>query len=59
MNAIKRDPYHGYHQSVRPRAGLLLLWPAYVNYFLHPNLSQDAALRVVIEVQLQQPSGPG
>ncbi len=59
MNAIKRDPYHGYHQSVRPRAGLLLLWPGYVSYFLHPNPSQDAALRVVIEVRLQQPSGRG
>jgi hypothetical protein len=59
MNAIKRDPYHGYHQSVQPRAGLLLLWPAYVNYFLHPNHSKDAALRVAFDVNFQQPSDRG
>jgi len=52
MNAIKRDPYHRYHQSLRPRAGLLLLWPAYVSYFIHPNVSNDAALRVAFDVQL-------
>ena len=54
MNAIKRDPYHGYHQSLRPRAGLLLLWPAHVHYFLHPNQSRQPAVRVAFDVQLQQ-----
>jgi hypothetical protein len=59
MNAIKRDPYHGYHRSLRPRAGLLLLWPAYVSYFLHPNTSDDAALLVAFGVQLRaaEPGG--
>jgi len=59
MNAIKRDPYHGYHQSLRPRAGLLLMWLAYVSYSLHPNLSQDPAMRVAFEVQMHPgPGGP-
>jgi hypothetical protein len=53
MNAIKRDPYHGYHQSLRPRPGLLLLWPAYVSYFMHPNLSREPAMCVAYQVQLQ------
>ncbi len=52
MNAIKRDPYHDYHRHVRPRAGLLLMWPAYVSYFLHPNRSHEANLRVDFDVQL-------
>jgi hypothetical protein len=52
MNAIKRDPYHGYHRHVKPRAGLLLMWPAYVSYFLHPNQSHQAAMRVAFDVQL-------
>ncbi len=52
MNAIKRDPYHDYHRHVRPRAGLLLMWPAYVSYFMHPNQSHEAALRVTFDVQL-------
>jgi len=53
MNAIKCDPYHGYHRHVRPRAGLLLMWPAYVSYFMHPNQSHEANLRVAFDVQLQ------
>ena len=52
MNAIKRDPYHDYHRHVRPRAGLLLMWPAYVSYFLHPNRSHEANLRVDFDVSL-------
>lgn len=56
MNAIKRDPYHGYHRSLQPRAGLLLLWPAYVSYFVHPNNSNESAMRVAFDVQLH--AGP-
>ncbi len=52
MNAIKRDPYHDYHRHVRPRAGLLLMWPAYVSYFMHPNPSHEVNLRVDFDVQL-------
>ncbi len=52
MNAIKGDPYFGYHRHVRPRAGLLLMWPAYVSYFMHPNQSREAAMRVAFDVQL-------
>jgi hypothetical protein len=59
MNAIKRDPYHGYHRSLRPRAGLLLLWPAYVSYFMHPNFSGEPAMRVAFDVQLRaEPGSP-
>lgn len=57
MSAIKRDPYHGYHQSLQPRAGLLLLWPAYVSYFIHPNHSPGPAVRVAFDVQLHNEPG--
>lgn len=52
MNAIKRDPYHGYHHSLKPRPGLLLMWPAHVGRFVHPNWSVEAALAVSFGVQL-------
>lgn len=52
MNAIKRDPYHGCHQHLIPRAGMLVIWPAYVSYFVHPNRSDEPAMRVAFEVQL-------
>jgi hypothetical protein len=57
MNAIKRDPYHGYHRSLQPRAGLLLLWPAHISYFLHPNFSEHPAMRVAFDVLLHS-EGP-
>jgi len=53
MNAIRRDPYHGYHQHLVPRAGLLVIWPAYVSYFMHPNRSDEAAMRVAFDVRLR------
>ena len=56
MNAIKRDPYHRYHQSLGPRAGLLIMWPAYVRYFVHPNRSHEPAMRVAFDVQLRSRS---
>lgn len=59
MNAIRRDPYHGYHQHLVPRAGLLVIWPAYVSYFMHPNRSDEAALRVAFDVHLQTSAQAG
>lgn len=52
MNAIKRDPYHDYHKHLIPKPGLLVMWPAYVSYFVHPNPSREPAMRVAFDVQL-------
>ena len=38
MNAIRKDPYAINHYTVRFEAGLLLLWPSYVLYYVHPHL---------------------
>ncbi len=59
VNAIKRDPYFGYHQSLRPRPGLLLLWPAHVRYIVHPNRSRLPAITVELSVRLQAGGEPG
>ena len=56
MNAIKRDPYYRYHRHVIPRAGLLIIWPAYVSYFVHPNPSREPAIGIVFDVQLHAPA---
>ncbi|MDX1433126.1 MAG: hypothetical protein R3286_11830, partial [Gammaproteobacteria bacterium] len=40
-NAINGDPYQRYHETLRPVAGLLLIWPGHVRCFAHPNLGRD------------------
>lgn len=52
MNAINKDPYISYNQTVTLLPGNLLIWPAYVSYFLHPNLAREPAVRVAFDIQV-------
>jgi len=52
MNAIDKDPYVLYHHTVELRPGLLVLWPAYVPYFMHPHVWREPALRIGFDVRL-------
>lgn len=53
MNSIRRDPYALYHHTMALTPGSLLMWPAYVNYFLHPTHAHEPAIRVAFDVHLQ------
>ena len=53
MNSIRRDPYLNYHHSVTLTPGLLLIWPAFVRYFEHPNHSREPAVRVAFDVHVE------
>jgi uncharacterized protein (TIGR02466 family) len=53
MTAIKGDPYIEPEYTVEPKAGMLLLWPAFVNHFVHPNLSKQPRLSVSFNVLLK------
>jgi len=53
MSAIKGDPYIEPEYTVEPHAGLILLWPAFVNHFVHPNLSKQPRLSVSFNVMLK------
>lgn len=53
MNAIKGDPYIDPEYTVEPQPGMILLWPAFVNHFVHPNLSKESRLSVSFNVMLQ------
>jgi hypothetical protein len=53
MTAIKGDPYIEPEYTVEPKAGMILLWPAFVNHFVHPNLSKQARLSVSFNVLLK------
>lgn len=52
MNAINKDPYIAYNLTYALEAGQLLIWPAYVSYFLHPNLAREPAIRVAFDIHV-------
>jgi len=53
MTAIKGDPYIEPEYTVEPTSGMILLWPAFVNHFVHPNLSKQSRLSISFNVMLK------
>jgi uncharacterized protein (TIGR02466 family) len=53
MTAIKDDPYVEPEYTVEPKPGMILLWPAFVNHFVHPNLSKQPRLSISFNVMLK------
>jgi uncharacterized protein (TIGR02466 family) len=53
MIAIKGDPYIEPEYTVTPEPGMILLWPAFVNHFVHPNLSNEPRLSVSFNIMLK------
>ena len=52
MNAIKGDPYINPEHTINPTAGLIVVWPAFNNHFVHPNLAQQSRVSVSFNVML-------
>jgi len=55
MTAIKGDPQIEAAHLIRPEAGTLLLWPAFLLHLVHPNLAR--APRISISFNLVLKSG--
>ncbi len=53
MTAIKRDPNIEAEHTVDPKAGMILLWPAFLNHFVHPNLSREPRISISFNVVLK------
>lgn len=53
MNAIKGDPYIDPEHTVAPAPGLLMLWPGFLNHFVHPNLSQETRMTISFNIVLK------
>lgn len=53
MSAIKGDPYIEAEHTVHPRAGMILLWPAFLHHFVHPNLSDEPRISISYNVVLK------
>ncbi len=52
MNAIAKDPHVDWHKIVRPKAGTLIIWPSFIDFFIHPNLSTDKQVSVHFKILL-------
>lgn len=55
MTAIRGDPQIEAEFTVEPTPGLLLLWPAFLLHFVHPNLAREARISVSYNVVLKAP----
>ncbi|MCP4327515.1 MAG: hypothetical protein GY791_03655 [Alphaproteobacteria bacterium] len=53
MTAIKGDPYIEAEYTVDPEPGLVLLWPAFLNHFVHPNLSRSPRISISFNIVLK------
>lgn len=56
MGAIAKDPNADMEKQIRLQPGMLLMWPSFVDYFLHPNLSADPAIFVQFNIVLSEKS---
>ena len=53
MTAIKGDPNIEPEHTITPLPGMILLWPAFVNHYVHPNLSRQPRISVSFNVLLK------
>ena len=53
MNAIRGDPYVNPEYTVMPTPGQILLWPAFMTHFVHPNLSETPRISISFNVMLK------
>ena len=56
MNAIKDDPQIEPEFTVSPTPGTILMWPAFVMHFVHPNLSQELRISISFNLIVKQAS---
>lgn len=53
MLAIRNDPQVDPEHRIRPRAGEMLIWPAFLHHMVHVNLSNEARISVSFNVVLR------
>lgn len=53
MQSIKGDPYVDPEYTLMPEPGLLMLWPASLMHFVHPNLSDETRVSISFNIILK------
>ncbi len=55
MGAIRDDPQVEPEFTVSPRPGLILLWPAFLLHYVHPNLSEEPRISISFNLMVRDP----
>ena len=53
LSSISKDPNVDPEFTILPEPGLLLIWPAFINHFVHPNCSQKTRISISFNVILK------
>ncbi len=53
MSSIRNDPYVDPELTVMPKPGLLMMWPAALMHFVHPNLSDETRISLSFNIVLK------
>ncbi len=56
MTAIKGDPQIEPEFTVSPKPGMVLLWPAFVMHYVHPNLSDEPRISISFNLIVKNPT---
>ena len=54
MTAIKGDPQIEAEYTLLPEPGTVLLWPAFLHHFVHPNLSRKPRISISFNLVLKR-----
>ena len=52
MGSIRSDPYVDPEFTIKPRPGLMMLWPSSLLHFVHPNLSDEVRISISFNIML-------
>jgi len=53
MTAIRDDPQIEPEFTVAPRPGMILMWPAFLMHFVHPNLSNEPRMSISFNLMVR------
>ncbi len=53
MGSIKNDLNVDPEFTVQPEPGLIMLWPAFLNHFVHPNLAKETRISISFNIVLK------
>jgi len=56
MTAIKNDPQVEPEFTVVPQAGMILMWPAFLLHYVHPNLADDLRISISFNLIVKSPT---
>lgn len=56
MTAIKGDPQVEPEFTVSPKPGMILMWPAFLMHYVHPNLSEAPRISISFNLIVKNPT---